>query len=222
MTLLECTYETLSNDTLNKLRTAVYLATEPERMGGASPYHFTFWYDLAARPRNTVEEVVQGNLRQHVPETVRQQAIGVEWWLGRLSAPYAANFEFGVHRDFGEHPDTDELESPLLSSVFYLTTVDDGPLTVFPGLPNLQDEAKEYVLPQENLFVKFPGHLWHAVLSRQEVLGVAPSLPEHRLRLTVLVNWWVYRPGSEASAPMKLVAADYDGTRYPELRSAVG
>lgn len=218
MALLHVTSASLPVETLNALHDAVSAATDPDRLDGASPYHSTFWFDLASAPTNLVARVVLTELRNQVPEFVRKKTVGVEWWLGRLTAPYATNFEFGAHRDFGENPETGALESPMLSSVFYLTTVDDGPLTVFPGAPNMADDDKEFVFPRANSYAMFPGHLWHMVGSAAEVTG-EPAAPDNRVRLTVLINWWAYRPGGEATAPMKLVAADYDGTIYPELRT---
>jgi hypothetical protein len=164
-----------------------------------------------------VEQAVAAYFLPEIPGDVRDRAVGVEWWLGRLAAPYAENFEFGVHRDFGEDPRTGVTESPMLSSVFFLTSTDDGLLTVFPSLPDLRDEQKEYAFPRANTYARFPGHLWHAVLSRNEVLG-EPGPASDDLRVTMLVNWWGYRPSGEATPPMRLVAADYDGTVYPELR----
>lgn len=217
MALLDLTEPALPGEFLADLREAVAAATEPDRLQGRSPYHYTFWYDLSAPPGNAVEEMVARHLVDAVPADVRDGVVGVEWWLGRLSAPYATNFEFGVHRDFGEHPDTGERASPALSSVLYLTTVEDGPLVVFPGAPSVADDGQEHVFPRENLFAKFPGHLWHGVLSRTDVGDDAAGVRETRTRLSVLVNWWPFRPSTEATAPMKLVAADFDGSVYPEL-----
>jgi len=35
----------------------------------------------------------------------------------------------------------------------------------------------------------------------------------------VVVNWWPYRLSAEVTEPMKLIAGEYDGTIYPELRA---
>jgi hypothetical protein len=220
MALLDHTAPALPTSTLDQLRSAVAVATGPDQLRGRSPYQYTFWYSLAAPPRNVVETAVRDHLVHHVPADVRAAAVGVEWWLGRLAPPYASNFEFGLHRDFGENPQTGELESPMLSSVMYLTDVDDGPLVVFGSQPVMDAEDREYVFPAENLYVTFPGHLWHAVLSRSDVHPEPPAVPEHRVRLTVLVNWWSYQPSDAADEPMKQVAAEYDGSMYPELRVA--
>ncbi|MGW7518501.1 hypothetical protein ACWGJ2_23240 [Streptomyces sp. NPDC054796] len=217
MQLLECSPELLPNEQLSRLGNAVGRATDPANMNGVSPYHQTFWYELGKDPCNLVEEAVQKYFLPEIDATVRERAVGVEWWLGRLTAPYAENFEFGVHRDFGENPQTGALESPMLSSVFFLTTAPDGLLTVFPGQPDLQSKEKVHVFPSANTYARFPGNLWHAVLSRKEVLG-EPGPASGAPRVTILVNWWPYRPSSEATAPMRLVAADYDGTVYEELR----
>lgn len=220
MGLLELTPEALPQDALDGLRASVAAATEPDRMGGGSPYHFTFWYSLLDSPRNAVELAVRDHLVHHVPAEVRTKAVGVEWWLGRLAPPYSTNFEFGLHRDFGENPATGALESPMLSSVLYLTSVDDGPLLVFGGRPALDSPDREHVFPQANLYAKFSGDLWHVIAGRDELSLEAPDTPDapdDRLRLSVLVNWWPYRPSDEATEPMKKVAADYDGNIYPEL-----
>jgi hypothetical protein len=220
MALLDVTVSALPTEMLDRLRSAVEAATGPDRLRGRSPYHYTFWYPLAAPPRNVVEEAVRDHLVHHIRAEVRAAAVGVEWWLGRLAPPYASNFEFGLHRDFGENPQTGALESPTLSSVMYLTDVDDGPLVVFGSQPTPDAEDREYVFPAENLYATFPGHLWHAVLARRDVRADPLAVPERRVRLTVLVNWWPYQPSDIATEPMKLVAAEYDGSMYPELQVA--
>lgn len=217
MALLELASSALPADTLDRLRAAVAAATAPARMGGGSPYHYTFWYGLGDEPRCVVEAAVRDHLADRVPAGVRAEAVGVEWWLGRLAPPYGPNFEFGLHRDFGENPATGELESPLLSSVMYLTSVDDGPLLVFGGQPDLDDPDKEYVFPTANVYAKFPGDLWHVIASRKELGLRVPETSADELRLTFLVNWWPYQPSDIATEPMKLVAAAYDGSVYPEL-----
>src|SRR5215470_14660178 len=116
----------LDEKSLGMLTELVSAATDPARTGPSDPYRFTFWYGNTSDPRNAVEQVIRYRLSAQVPESVSSQAAGVEWWLGRLAPPYARNFGPGTHRDMGENPDSHELESPLLSSVFYLTTVDDG------------------------------------------------------------------------------------------------
>ncbi len=218
MSVLLTTQTTLPEETLSALRDAVDVATASLVERGGSPYHFTYWYELGTPARNPVEQVVP-HLRAHIPEAVRDRAVGVEYWLGRTTPPYSDNFEFGLHKDFGENPETGALESPLMSSILYLTTVQDGPLIVFPAEPNLADPAKEHVFPEANLFARFPGNLWHTVGSRQDVLpaGAAAADNGSAARLTVLVNWWSYRPSSEVSEPMKLIAADFDGAVYPSL-----
>ncbi|MEV1143558.1 hypothetical protein [Micromonospora sp. NPDC049799] len=221
MALIAHTAQALPTETLDQLRSAVARATRPEQLGGRSPYHYTFWYSLATPPRNIVEAAVRDHLVHHIPAEVRTAAVGVEWWLGRLAPPYASNFEFGLHRDIGEDPETGRLDSPMLSSVMYLTDVDDGPLMVFAGEPSPEAQDREFVFPAENLYVTFPGHLWHSVGNRADVRREPPAAPEHRERLTVLVNWWPYQPGDIAAEPMKQVAAAYDGSMYPELRAAV-
>ncbi|MET8468673.1 hypothetical protein ABZY90_12155 [Streptomyces sp. NPDC006422] len=220
MGLIAHTAQALPDETLDQLRSAVARATRSDRLGGRSPYHYTFWYDLRTPPRNLVEAAVREHLVHHIPAEVREKAVGVEWWLGRLTPPYASNFEFGLHRDIGEDPETMELVSPTLSSVMYLTEVADGPLLVFGSEPTPDAADREHVFPAENLYVTFPGHLWHAVGNRGDVHREPPAVPEHRERLTVLVNWWTYRPGDIAAEPMKQVAAPYDGSMYPELRAA--
>jgi len=227
MALLDLTPSALPPDALEHLTRAVAAATAPDRLQGRNPYHYTFWYPLELQPRNVVEAAVREHLVQHVPAEVRAAAVGVEWWLGRLAPPYASNFEFGLHKDFGVNPQTGALESPMLSSVIYLTEVADGPLVVFGGQPTLDADDvqaavaayrnREYVFPAENLFAKFPGHLWHAVLSRRDVRDDPPAVPESRVRLTVLMNWWAFQPSDIATKPMKMVAADFDGSVYPEL-----
>jgi len=221
MPLLTPTFEILSQERVHWLREVVATATEPAQTEAleSRSYHFTFWYALAQEPRNAVEQVIAQYLSQHIPDTIRKRVTGAEWWLGRLSPPYAENFEFGLHQDLGENPETGELESPLMSSVFYLTTLEDAPLVVFDGPPvfKIGTSNFEYFFPVENAYVTFPGHLWHTILSRKQLMGDAPWPAPTTLRLSITVNWWEYRPGSSVAAPMELVAADYNGSLYPEL-----
>ncbi|MEX5712634.1 2OG-Fe(II) oxygenase [Parafrankia sp. FMc6] len=223
MALLKVIPELLPIDQLTELRDATENATSPESMGarGPSPYHLTFWYDVRTPPRNLVERLVLNTLFPLLTEFCGQPLAGVEWWLGRLAPPYADNFEFGVHRDFGEEPGTGLLTNPTLSSVFYLTTVEDGPLVVWDGLPRQAAQGggtgSECTFPRANTFVMFPGDRWHTVSTRQAVLGRSSPSRARSPRLSVTVNAWRYRPVPAADPPMKLVAADYDGDVYPQL-----
>ncbi|GAA2079996.1 hypothetical protein GCM10009801_37990 [Streptomyces albiaxialis] len=221
-TLIRTVDEVLPDGEADRLRNAVERATEPERLDGASSYHTTFWYAKESAPGNAVEKVIDAALRPLVPASVEAGLAGTEWWLGRLAPPYSANFAFGAHHDVGRNPATGEFENPLLSSVFYLTSVDDGALTVFTGEPDLAAPDREFVFPRANMFAMFPGTRWHAVASREDVLGKdAPHPPggaDGGLRLTVTVNWWHFRPESHAAGPMRQIAGDYTGEIYPELR----
>ena len=216
MSLIATSSPALPEAVLADLVDVVDEATVEAGRTGVNPYHYTFWYDLSTTPRNAVEAIVRPHLLGFLPDEAQRTAVGVEYWLGRLSPPYAANFEFGVHQDVGRNPESHELESPMISSILYLNTVNDGPLVVFPGRPDLADEAKSVVFPTENLFARFPGQLWHAVVNRSDVTP-APAVREHRTRLNVLLNWWSFRPVSEATGPMKLIAGDYDGSIFAEL-----
>jgi len=60
------------------------------------------------------------------------------------------------------------------------------------------------------------------VASRKDVRAPERAVPEDRLRLSVLVNWWPYQPSDVAVEPMKRVAGAYDGTMYPELLVPAG
>lgn len=204
---------------LTYLVETVNAATTRAEREGVNPYHYTFWYDLSAEPRNAVEDIVRPYLRALLPEDIQRKSVGVEYWLGRLSPPYASNFEFGVHQDVGRNPQSHQLESPMVSSILYLNTVNDGPLVVFPGRPDLADENKSIVFPSENLFAWFPGVLWHAVVNRADV-ATGPAVREHRTRLNVLLNWWPFRPESEVTGSMKMIAGDYDGSIFGELAQA--
>lgn len=216
MSILTTSSPALPEEVFQHLVESVDAATAQAERRGVNPYHYTFWYDLSTEPGNAVESVAQSYLRALLPEDIRRKAKGVEYWLGRLSPPYASNFEFGVHQDVGRNPQNHELEFPMVSSILYLNTVNDGPLVVFPGPPNLADEDKSFVFPREKLFAWFPGQLWHAVVNRSDVTA-APAAREHVTRLNVLLNWWPFRPVGETSGPMKMIAGDYDGTIFGEL-----
>jgi len=209
----------LPEDVLVRLRDTVSEATCPARTNVESSYYSTFWYDLETAPRNVVERIIRGILRTHVPDSVRADLVGIEWWLGRLDAPFGTNFKFGVHRDFGQNPATGGFDSPLMSSVFFLTTLDDGALMVFQDVPDIESAEWDHQFPTANTFAMFRGPLWHTVVNRSDFLDTPSTVVPGDLRLTITINWWHFRPSSDAGAPMKLVAADYTGEIYPELVS---
>jgi len=225
MALVSKFSDVLPADDLAAVHYLVMSATDPERMAGSNPYGITFWFGLA-QPRNVVEDVISLFLRPLLALERNSAVVGAEWWLGRLSPPYDDNFKPGAHKDSGEHPSTGKLGSPVISSIFYLTTVHDGPLVVFDGEPDTSLGAYDYVVPRQNLFVTFPGDRWHSVMAsrhlsptaRAEGTGVEGEVDP--VRLSLVVNWWHYRIAPRPVPNMEFVGADYDGRIYPELMHA--
>jgi hypothetical protein len=217
MELVSVTKDVLDQKYVQYLRDLVLTATEPSRLGGASPYGYTFWYDPAANPRNVIERIIHDKFYDLIPADVKNVVIGAEYWFGRLTPPYDEYRKIGAHKDLGENPNSGQIESPPHTSVFYLTTVADGALIVFRDKPQLEPRSYEYVYPEENTFVQFSGSLWHSIVSREQI--PPPGFVEQtaELRLSLIVSWWPYRILGNATGPMKLVAADYEGGIYPEL-----
>ncbi|WP_324787946.1 hypothetical protein [Streptomyces sp. H51] len=204
-------------DTFLDFRNVVHEATASMDVGKL--YHFAFWHDLDASPTNYVEQVAM-DLFDHLPAEAKAEVVGFEWWLGRLEFPYHANFPFKAHQDVGRNPVTLAREHPSISSVYYLTTNDDGPLVVFDGPPEIEAKDWEAYFPAENSFVMFPGTLWHTVSSREEVEEVEEAMEEavaqpSQTRLSVQFNWWKYRPKVGEGAG---VSKDYRGDIFPALR----
>jgi len=220
MALVSKFSDVLPADEFAAVHHLVMSATEPERMAGSNPYGITFWFGLA-QPRNVVEDVISLFLRPLLALGRNREVVGAEWWLGRLSPPYDHNFRPGAHRDSGEHPATGKLGSPVISSIFYLTTVHDGLLVVFDGEPDTSLGAHDYVMPHQNLFVTFRGDRWHSVMASRQLWPAAPPEGDcDPVRLSLVVNWWPYRIASRPVQNMDIVGAEYDGRIYPELTHA--
>ncbi|MFF3404591.1 hypothetical protein ACFYW6_40405 [Streptomyces sp. NPDC002659] len=213
MPLLEIAKEILPPDVANTLREAVEKAANSRRGSPTSSY----WYSLESKPRNILEEVIP-ILRAVVPFTVSEECIGVDWWLGMLHPPYAENFPYGLHRDGGRNPVSGNIEGPSLSTVLYLTEVDDGALAVYSGEPDSIVGDIRYAFPRANSFAMFSGELLHNVVSRKSIIGIDSSTPSSGVRLSVQYNWWKFRPGR---GNLGETAADYSAEIYPELLSGV-
>ncbi|MEU5098042.1 hypothetical protein [Streptomyces sp. NPDC020996] len=198
-------------DAFLDFRSVVHKATASMDVGKL--YHFAFWHDLDANPTNYVEQVAM-DLLDYLPTEAKKDVVGFEWWLGRLEFPYHANFPFKAHQDVGTNPVTLDREHPSISSVYYLTTNNDGPLVVFSGQPDIEAKDWEAYFPAENSFVMFAGNLWHTVSSREEVMG-EPAAQPSGTRLSVQFNWWKYRPKVGEGAG---VSKNYRDDIFPELR----
>jgi hypothetical protein len=79
--------------------------------------------------------------------------------------------------------------------VLFLHAVPYGELVVTDqvlttaGLSPAQPRQMRFVLPAENLYAVFPGHLYHGVIGR-----MWREEQPNKLRITLAVNWWAEKP----------------------------
>eukprot|EP01062_Namystynia_karyoxenos_P042351 TRINITY_DN30948_c0_g1_i1.p1 TRINITY_DN30948_c0_g1~~TRINITY_DN30948_c0_g1_i1.p1 ORF type:complete len:308 (+),score=63.23 TRINITY_DN30948_c0_g1_i1:69-926(+) len=128
---------------------------------------------------------------------------GAEWWWQEQDSADEPK-EFHIDCDLQLSPDGQSTRRlPAVSSVFYLDGASGalGPTVVFSaGLsppPRAEDAALcvSVVPPVENSLLMFDGRLFHGVLWPQE------RTKEGAERRTLLVNYWLSRPGGPADLP---------------------
>ncbi|MFF3404033.1 2OG-Fe(II) oxygenase [Streptomyces sp. NPDC002659] len=204
--------DALQADALQSLIDAVVPATDPAQM----TTNASFWYTLGDGPRNIVDSAAE-SLRQYLPEFT-EGVVGVEWWIGRINPPYGDNFPYGLHTDWGINPSTKRGETPTLSSILYLTSVNDGALVLYPEGEESPVGTLEYVLPRKNLFAMFSGNVTHNVRSRKDVWGIPGDAAQ--ARISIQFNWWKFRPTTATGKNLASISVDYNGTIFPELAIA--
>ena len=185
-----------------------------EQMENMGSYDTTFWFPIAAKPANIVEECI-GKLYALVrPDP---NCIGMEWWLGRLK--YGESLTFHTDRDRSLRKQTGQIVHPLWSSILYLNRFPSSPTVVLDQVLSL--DGKSWIPPEAtsgrsldaipNHYVAFRGDLRHGVVAngatKQPPVRFKKSGESRELRLTLLVNFWDRRP----AAPN---CRDYDGTVY--------
>jgi hypothetical protein len=157
-------------------------------------YHTTFWYPLDRSPENTFESVVTGLREAANPSS---NVIGVEWWLSVLQTNVTPQWLLRCHFDRNDLAEKNlkALKHPEKSSVLFWNAVPYGELVVTDqvltenGTRPAQPHDMAFIRPSRNLYVVFPGQLYHGVIGRMW----RPIKPA-KLRITMAVNWWTERP----------------------------
>ena len=145
----------------------------------ATDYHergyYSFWYDLAKKPRNTVEDLVQ-HLLPLAEARAGELIVGAEWWVH--SRPVGRNLGHQLHLDTEENTleATQSVVHPRISSVCYLSDLSagdgGGSTVVFDQALGQPAADRAYVVrPCESGFMMFDGDKIHGVLPS------APLLP---------------------------------------------
>jgi hypothetical protein len=166
----------------------VALVTSP-REGG------TYWRQRLTAPNTFVDQVVN---RLAEIENVDTSWTGTElWWRVQ-----AADSGFHFHFDRDESI-RDRVQSPLLSSILYLSDV-GGTTIIADAEANRLDPPRQAVAitPRTRRFVTFPGSLFH---------GVKPAEASRERRAALFLNWWTAQPQPtstfEANMSPSMVAA---------------
>jgi hypothetical protein len=157
-------------------------------------YHTTFWYPLDRKPENVFESVVTGLKKLANPSS---NVIGVEWWFSVLLTNTTPQWLLRCHFDRNDLAEKDPkaLKHPEKSSVLFCNAVPYGDLVVTDqvmtddGTRPTQPHDMVFIRPSRNLYVVFPGQLYHGVIGRMW----RPLKPE-KLRITMAVNYWTERP----------------------------
>ncbi len=148
-------------------------------------YFTTFWLPRGAPPGNVLEEAAL-RLARHA----RVKCAGLEWWIGRT---YTTRVPIEFHYD--EDVKGRRRRHPLVSSVFFFTSVRGGQLAITDATPGRAPQKLEAVKPRRNRYALFEGNLLHGVLDAR---GLTPDRalpgPRGRLRVTLVVNYWDRRP----------------------------
>jgi hypothetical protein len=157
-------------------------------------YLTTFWFPLDRPPESVFEHVIRSLLPLADPSP---EVIGIEWWFSVCVINATPQWILPCHFDRNDlaEPDVTKLKFPYRSSVLFLNAVPYGELVVTDqrltdkGLEPMEPRDMRFILPAENLYVTFPGYLYHGVISRMW----RPKQP-NMLRLAMAVNWWANKP----------------------------
>ena len=157
-------------------------------------YKTTFWYPLERKPENIFELVIQG-LKRHVNQS--EEVIGVEWWFSVLLTNTTPQWLLTCHCDSNNLLETDisKVKRPEFASVLFLNSVPYGELVVTDqtltetGLSPRQPKEMRFIQPRRNVYVVFPGHLYHGVIGR-----MWRPYSNTRLRVAMAVNYWAEKP----------------------------
>jgi hypothetical protein len=157
-------------------------------------YRTTFWFPLDRQPENIIERVTRSLLLLADPSP---EVIGVEWWFSVGMTNATPLWILPCHFDRNDLTERSvaKLKFPQRSSVLFLNAVPYGELVVTDqvltekGLHPPQPRQMRFVLPAENRYATFPGHLYHGVIGR-----LWRAEQPNELRMTLAVNYWVEKP----------------------------
>jgi hypothetical protein len=157
-------------------------------------YRTTFWYPLDRAPENIFESVASSLRPLANPSS---SVIGVEWWFSVLRTNTTPQWLLSCHFDRNDLAEKDflKLTYPDRGSVLFLNNVPYGELVVTDQVPTekgarpRQPTDMRFIRPARNLYVVFPGHLYHGVIGR-----MWRPLKDTKLRISMAVNWWTDRP----------------------------
>lgn len=160
-------------------------------------YRTTFWYDLGRGPGNAFERVVQKLKPLADPSA---EVTGVEWWFSVVEINATPQWLLPCHFDRADIASGDAAaqRNPEFASVFFLNAVPYGELVVTDqvmtekGRRPRQPKTMDFILPKENLYAVFPGHLYHGVIGR-----MWRPMGEGGLRISMAVNYWPGKPNAE-------------------------
>ncbi len=136
--------------------------------------YFSFWFDLARRPKNAVEQLA---LRLLPLTGCADRVVGCEWWVHRKAASRSLGNAHGHQLHFDTEEGVlygmDEVVHPAVSSVLYLSSAQTaGPTVVLDQRYGAGTPAQRAFVshPAEGNVLFFPGDRLH---------GVCPSAPPH-------------------------------------------
>jgi hypothetical protein len=160
-------------------------------------YRTTFWFPIDRQPTNIFEHVTRSLLPLAEPSP---DVVGVEWWFSVGMTNATPQWILPCHFDRNDvrEPDVARLTFPQRASVLFLNAVPYGELVVTDqvlsekGKQPPQPQQMRFVLPAENLYATFPGHLYHGVIGRMW----RAEQPDE-LRMTMAVNWWTEKPKAD-------------------------
>lgn len=160
-------------------------------------YQTTFWFELGARPASLVDQAVVA-LAPRIRASRR--IVGVEWWLSRMRTSNV-KVDFHVDRDNGLFEDTGRTETPVVSSLLYLTPSVGGLLAVTreranPRNPACAPDRRDFDLvePRPNRFVFFDARCTHGVLDAHNEIPLRRLPTESLWRVGIAINFWHRRP----------------------------
>lgn len=160
-------------------------------------YRTTFWYALDREPDSVFERTVRHLKTLADPSS---EVAGIEWWFSVVEINTTPQWLLPCHFDRADISDkgSSAARNPEFASVFFLNAVPYGELVVTDqvltekGRRPRQPEAMDFVLPKENLYAVFPGHLYHGVIGR-----MWRPLQEGGLRISMAVNYWAEKPSAD-------------------------